>query len=85
MSKPHSVSRLSVVLKTLSMTENKCFGAWRARRILRKKMAGLFVPSSCGVLEKKVHLVRPHQCSKEEHGNLRGKVSNPRFDTKLLT
>lgn len=85
MSKSHSVSRLSLVLKTLSMTANKCFRAWRGRIILRKKMTGPFAPSSCGGLEKKAHLVRPHQCTKEEHGNLRGKVSYPRFDRKLLT
>lgn len=49
-------------------------------------MTGPFVSSKCGVLEegKTAHQIQPLHCTKE-HGNLRGKVSNSRFDRQLLT
>ena len=85
MSKSNLVSSLSLVLKVLSMTANKCLGAWRNRGTLRKKMTVPFVSSSCRVLEKKAHLAQPHHFTEEEHGNLRGKVPNPKFDRMLMS
>ena len=47
-------------------------------------MTGPFVSSRCAVLEEKAHLAQPHHFNEEEHGNLRGKMPNPKFDRKFV-
>lgn len=47
-------------------------------------MTGPFVSSCCAVLEGKAHLAQPRYFNEEEHGNLRGKMPNPKFDRKFV-
>lgn len=60
------------------------FGGTEGKNYLKKENDWAFFSSSCGVLEKKAHLVQPYHFTEEEHGNLGDKVSNPRFIRKLV-